>query len=275
MPRRKTTTQRTRRKKTTARTRRKTGGSKLINFAVPLFLAACILFCLGLLLSAGVRSVASSDFFEVRRVETVGAERVSPAKVEQIVRSEAFRTGVWNADLEEIKQGVEELKFVRHASVARVLPDIVRVTIRERVPVATVRMGKADYLVDDDAKILSKVSKDTTGPLPPFVLLGWDTDASESAREMNRRRVDLYKKLVAEWRQFGLAKRVKAVDLSDVKDPQAQVEDSGHLVTISLGQGDYAPGLKKGLETIAGKGERIKYVIGPNEPNPVIGYRNS
>lgn len=273
---RKTKAKTTRRRTSSAtRARRKSGGSKFINFVVPLFLAACILFCLGLLFSAGFKSAASSDFFRVRKVETLGAERTSEKRVEQIVRAGAFKTGVWSADLEAIKDELEQLTFVRHASVSRVLPDTVRVAIEERQPVATVRIGEADYLVDDDAKVLTKVTPNLKGALPPFVMTGWDADGSQSAREMNRKRIELYVKLVTEWRKFGLAKRVKAVDISDLKDPQAKVEDSGEVVTISLGDGDYAEGLQKGLETVAGKGEKIKYVIEPNDPNPIIGYRNS
>lgn len=276
MPRKTRAKTTTRRTKAAPRARKKkTGGSRFINFAVPLFLAACILFCLGLLFSAGFRSAASSDFFRVRNVETLGAERVSSEKVEQIVRAEAFRTGVWSADLETIRDEVEKLTFVRNASVSRVLPDTVRVTIEERRPVATVRIGESDYLVDEEAKVLAKVTKDVKGPLPPFVMTGWDADRSEAAREMNRKRIGLYVRLVDEWRKFGLAKRVRSIDLSDLKDPQAKVEDSGEIVTISLGEGDYAEGLQKGLETIAGKGGKIKYVIAPNDPNPVVGYRNS
>lgn len=275
---RKTTTRKRKspaRRRTSARRKKKTSGGKLINFFVPLFLSACILFCLGLLFSAGFRAAASSDFFNLEKVETVGAERVSPKRVEQIVRAGAYRAGVWGADLDAIKNELESLKFVRHASVARVLPDTIRVTVTERVPRATVRIGGSDYLVDDDARVLTKVSREVRGPLPPFVMLGWDEDGSGTAREMNRKRIALYSRLVSEWRKYGLAKRVKAVDISDLRDPQAQIEDSGYIVTISLGQGDYAEGLQKGLETIAGKGGRIKYVISPSKPNPIIGYRNS
>lgn len=275
MPRKTRVKTATRRTKAATRARKKTGGSKFINFVVPLFLAACILFCLGLLFSAGFRSAASSDFFRVRNVETLGAERVSSKRVEQIVRAGSFRTGVWRADLESIRNEVEKLTFVRHASVSRVLPDTVRVTIEERRLKATVRIGEADYLVDDEPKVLAKITKDVKGPLPPFVMTGWDPDRSEAAREMNRKRVELYMRLVEEWRKFGLAKRVRSLDLSDIKDPQAKVEDSGQIVTISLGEGDYSEGLQKGLETIAGKGGKIKYVIAPNDPNPVVGYRNS
>lgn len=273
-----TKTKTTRRKPTAATTRRKTrakGGGKMIGFFVPLFLSACILFCLGLLFSASFRHAASSDFFAIRNVETQGAQRVSSMKVEQIVRSGAHRSGVIEADLDSIKSEIEKLEFVKHASVARVLPDTVRVTIEERVPRATVRIGGADYLVDEDARVLSKVTKQVRGPLPPFVMIGWDADGSQSAREMNKKRIGLYTRLVSEWRTYGLAERVKAVDISDIRDPQAMVEDSGEIVTISLGEGDFATGLQKGLETIAGKGEKIKYVIEPNDANPIIGYRNS
>ncbi len=261
--------------KTAARPRRKKGGGKMVNFFVPLFLMACILFCLGLLFSAGFSNAASSDFFKVRHVETEGTQRVSDKKIEQIVRAGTHKAGVWNADLESIKQEIEKLKFVKYASVSRVLPDTVHVTVIERKPSASVRIGEQDFLVDEEARILTRVGPEVRGPLPPFVLLGWDEDATQSARDMNKRRVEMYLKLVSEWRRFDLIARVKAVDISDINDPQAKVLDSGEIVTISLGKEDFAKGLQKGLETIAGKGERIKYVIDPNDENPIIGYRNS
>jgi cell division septal protein FtsQ len=247
----------------------------MINFFVPLFLMACILFCLGLLFSAGFSNAASSNFFKVRHVETEGTQRVSEKKIEQIVRSGTYKEGVWNANLEAIKKEIETLRFVKQASVSRVLPDTVRVTVIERRPSATVRIGNEDFLVDEEAKVLTKITPEVRGPLPPFVLLGWDEDATQSAREMNKRRIGLYLKLVSEWRKFDLVARVKAVDISDINDPQAKVLDSGETVTISLGKEDFAKGLQKGLETIAGKGERIKYVIDPSDDNPIIGYRNS
>ena len=275
MTKKRTTAARTRRSKPAARTRKKKGTGKVVNFFVPLFLMACIVFCLGLLFSAGFSSAASSDFFSVRNVTTVGTNRVSDRQVEQIVRAEAYKTGVWKADLEKLRGEIEKLKFVKHASVTRVLPDSVQVTITERVPAATARIGDRDYLVDDEARVLTEVTPGMKGPLPPFVMLGWDGDATQSAKASNRKRVELYLRLVSEWRKYDLVTRVKAVDLSDLNDPQAKVVDSGEVVTISLGKEDYAKGLQKGLETIAGKGERIKYVIDPGDDNPIIGYRNS
>lgn len=266
----------TRRKGTVSTTaRRKKSSGKFVNFFVPLFLMACILFCLGLLFSFGFKNAAASDFFKIRKVETSGTHRVSDKRIEQIVRAETYRTGVWEADLAYLKKEIEKLKFVKHASVSRVLPDTVRVTVTEREPRATVRIGGEDMLVDDDARILGSVTPEIRRPLPPFVLLGWDEDGTQAALEMNRKRVALYARLVQEWRRYDLVTRVKAVDISDLNDPQAKVVDSGETVTISLGQDDFAAGLRKGLETIAGRGEQIKYIIAPGKDNPIIGYRNS
>ena len=43
----------------------------------------------------------------------------------------------------------------------------------------------------------------------------------------------MYQKMLDDWQQFDLASRVKAVNLSDMRDPRAVTEDSGQTVSIA------------------------------------------
>jgi len=55
----------------------------------------------------------------------------------------------WRADLGAVERGVEQHPWVRDATVERVWPDTVRVTIDERVPVALLGLKDRTYVLDD------------------------------------------------------------------------------------------------------------------------------
>src|SRR5687767_10336102 len=87
-------------------TRRANPSSKLV---LPLFLSFCIVVCLGALGFLGYRSVTASQFFDVAGVSVSGVQRAPQADIEGIVTSATERSGVWNADLDEMKARIEKL----------------------------------------------------------------------------------------------------------------------------------------------------------------------
>ena len=165
---------------------------------------------------------------------------------------------------------VEKLTFVKSAIVSRVLPDGLRVSVRERVPRVVARLDAGDFWTDDEAVILSAVNKNET--TPPFVLRGWDETKSDKAAKENQERVKIYLKMLDEWQDYELAKRVSTVNLANVRDPQAVVQDSGETVTIILGNESYGSRLKSGLEKIAGRGKEIKS-IDVSSVQGILGFR--
>ena len=253
---RKTNTAANRRRKTTAR---KSNSRDLASFFVPLFFIICIVFCLGFLFFMGYKTVTASEFFNVKMINVEGAKQSSTQEIENIVKRETEKTGVWNADLEEIRQNVEKINFVKIATVSRVLPNGVRVNLTEREPIAVVRLDSGDFWVDKDAAILKRVGE--KDERHPFFLQGWNEERTEKAKEDNVKRVKIYMQMLDEWRDFEIAKRVSAVDMRDIRDVEAFVEDSGENVKIIFRQDDYGTGLKKSLEAIAGKGDEIKSAI--------------
>jgi cell division protein FtsQ len=268
-----TTTAKKRRPAKTAATRRsKTNNGRFANVFVPLFFIFCILFCLGFLSFMGYRTVTASEFFDVKKIEIRGASRAQKDEIEKIVKAQAEQNGVWNADLNEIKDKVERLAFVKSAAVSRVLPDGVRVNLVERVPKAVVRIKGGDFWVDEEAVILSLVGE--SEQRPPFIMRGWDESKVENAAKDNQTRVKMYQKMLEDWRQFDLARRVKEVNLEDLQDPIAFVEDSGEVVTIDLGKENYGKRLQKGLEIIAGRGKEIES-INLSGSREILGFRTS
>lgn len=241
-----------RRKATTPR--RKAAG-KSGNFFVPLFLMVGILFSLGFLLFMGYRTVTASAFFDVKAIEINGVTRSPKDEIERIVRSQTEKSGAWNADLKVIKTDIEKLTLVKSAVVSRVLPDGIRVNVIERLPRAVVRIDGGDFFADEDAVLLGAVGK--TDERPPFYMQGWNRDGNENARKENQERVKIYLKMLDEWKEFDLAKRVAAVDLSDLTEPQAIVKNAGEQKKIILSKDNFSKKLKTGLEGLANKGEDV------------------
>ncbi|HXH69418.1 MAG TPA: FtsQ-type POTRA domain-containing protein [Pyrinomonadaceae bacterium] len=235
---------------------RKRSSGTLANFIVPLVFSAGILFCLGFLLFMGYRTGTAAAFFDVKTVDIRGINKIPKEDIEKIARASAEKLGVLNADLKEIKDGIEKFTLVKSVVVSRVLPDGIRVDVNERVPRAVVQLGSGNVWADDDAVILGAVEKNDERP--PFALRGWNEDKTDKAIKNNQERVKIYMKMLDEWQNFELAKRVNSVDLTDLQEPQVVVQDSGEAVTIILSTENFGKRLQTGLEKIAGKGKEVK-----------------
>lgn len=247
-----------RRTKTVSSRRTKTGAGNFVNFFVPLFFILCIVFCIGFLGFMGYRTVTASSFFDVKRIEVKGTSKVSREDIEKIVRLESEKNGVWNADLQKIRQQIEDTPFVKTATVSRILPDGIRVNIIERKPTAIARIDGGDFWVDDDGVVLILAGKDDARP--PFFIQGWNRDKTEKAQTENKERVRIYLDMISEFQEYDLVKRVKTADLTNVKEPFAIAEDSGNKVAIELEIGNLAKRLKDGIKAIAGKGDAYQAV---------------
>jgi cell division septal protein FtsQ len=227
-------------------------------YVIPLTLLTVLLGATVFLAMSGYQTAASSSFFALRSVDVRGNERTAGDDIKRIVTSSVERTGVWNADLSDIRTAIEKFPFVKAAAVSRVLPGGIRVNITERVPAAVVRLSQGNYLVDGDGTILA-LATDKNHDLP-FVLVGWDEAKSEKAGTENLARLKMYKKMLDEWKQFDLASRVKEVNLSNPRDPIAVFEDSGNPIAVSLGKENLGKGLRSAIEAASGKGGKVKGV---------------
>ncbi|MFL6466556.1 MAG: cell division protein FtsQ/DivIB, partial [Pyrinomonadaceae bacterium] len=172
--------------------------------------------------------------------------------------------GVWRADLLDLKAKLEKLPFIKSASVTRVLPGAVRVQVTERRPQAIVNRSGHEYLVDAEGEILSQV--DGKEESLPFAMTGWDEAKTERAWKDNIERVKTYQKMLAEWRTANVLSKVEAVNLTDLREPRAIIEDSGNRVAISVGRENFGENLMRGVKAIVGKGEIFEAVnlIGNN-----------
>lgn len=215
-----------------------------------------MVICLVGLIVLGYRTVTASDFFQVKRVDVTGVARASGDDIRSIVSGQAERTGVWNTDIADLRQKIEKVPFVKFAAVSRVLPNGIKVVVTERVPIGVVKVSSGNFLIDADGELLAPPKTEDAGLM---TINGWDEAKTERAARDNAARIKLFQKMIADWGE-GLAKRVKEVNIADLQEPQATVEDSGSRIAITLARDDLSKSLKSAIEAVAGKGERVRSV---------------
>ena len=238
-------------------------------FVLPAVISLLLLLCIALLGYYGMDRVTGSEFFALKTVDVTGTQRTPVEDVKRLVTATVEQPGVWNADLELVREKLEKFPFVKSAAVSRALPSGVRISITERVPAAVVHTKTGNYLVDGEGVMLAAVKTEEKDF--PFVLYGWDESKTEKAIPENVARLKVYKRMLDEWRQFDLASRVKEVHITNPREPVAVVQDSGRNIEITLAKDSLGKSLKTAVEALSGKGSRVKS-IDAGGVYPVINY---
>jgi len=95
----------------------------------------------------------TSELLEIREIQVSGEHRVS--KNEILARAGYFSgMNALQINLEKTRLAIEEILWIRHATVRRVWPNQLAVSVVERTPVALARIDSEIYLVDVDGFIL-------------------------------------------------------------------------------------------------------------------------
>ena len=127
--------------------------------------------------------------------------------------------------------------------------------VMEREARAIVRLERGDLWADDGAVLFDLVGKNEARP--PFVMTGWDETKTDRATKDNQERVKIYLKMLDEWQNFELARRVSVVNLADLRMPQAFVQDSSGTKNVILSKDNFAKKLQLGLENLANRGTEV------------------
>ena len=145
--------------------------------------------------------------------------------------------------LEQRRAELEELPWVERATVMRLLPDRLRVSVVERTPVAFVRQGSHIGLVDAHGVMLEMpsggVAGTATGEHYSFpVLLGISANEPFSTREA---RMKIYQRFVADLDSTGekVSRQLSEVDLSEPEDVRALLFDKDSDVLVHFGDSDF------------------------------------
>ncbi|MCI0424146.1 MAG: FtsQ-type POTRA domain-containing protein [Acidobacteria bacterium] len=197
--------------------------------------AAILVFLMLLFFFASFRGyLLRSPRFAIAIKEIQGLRHLGESQVlMKLKEAEEQERSLFALDLDALRKSVELLPWVKTATVRRVWPDRLMIQVTERVPIAFARIDDSTQLVDEDGVLLEQKGEG----LPSFdfpVLLGLESGFENELLARNRKRIELYQRLMKELDESGagLSRDVSEVHLQDPGSVSIVLNDDPVLVHI-------------------------------------------
>ncbi|UWZ82117.1 cell division protein FtsQ/DivIB [Occallatibacter riparius] len=171
------------------------------------------------------------------RFRIAGTENIQAAGMSQVSRADILP--IFGADigkniffihLSERRKELEQIPWIKSATVMRILPDRIRVSVVERTPIAFVREGQQVELVDADGVLLTMSPEGMTQHHYSFpVVTGIDPRDAAAARKT---RMAVYQRLIADLDSTGqnISRQISEIDLTDPEDARVTMQDDPTLL---------------------------------------------
>jgi cell division protein FtsQ len=159
----------------------------------------------------------------------MGLSQVSRADILPVF-GEDIGKNIFFIHLSERRKQLEQIPWIEKATVMRILPDQIRVSIVERKPIAFVREGQQIALVDGDGVVLTMSPEAMTQHHYSFpVVTGIDPRDAPVSRKT---RMAVYRRLIDELDANGqhLSRQISEIDLTDPEDARVLMEDDATLL---------------------------------------------
>lgn len=208
--------------------------------ALALMLAALAAGCLGAMMLAK-RMVMHDPRFVIpsaSAIEIQGNVHVTRDELVNIFGQDLERN-IFYVSLAQRRAELERLPWVEHATVMRLLPNRLRVSIVERTPVAFVRQGSRIGLVDRSGVLLDMPAHGNgdanySFPVVTGVLAG-DAASTRAAR------MGIFEQFISDLDSTGehISQKLSEVDLSNPEDVKALIPENGKDILVHFGDTDY------------------------------------
>ena len=203
----------------------------------------------------GVTLVATAPSLQIGHMVVRGHERLSTGEVLALV--EGLRgENILAVNLETFQQKLLSSPWVEGATIRRVLPSTVEITVHERRPMGIGRIGTAMYLLDRKGVIV-----DEYGPayadidLP--IIDGLAAAPQDGGPIVDLARAEFAARVIAALStRPEIAKRVSQLDVSDLHDAVAILD--GDTVLLRLGEADFVARLQQYLDLAPALRERVR-----------------
>lgn len=164
-------------------------------------------------------------------IEVLGTRNVTRAQVLEVLGADIDRN-IFFVSLAEQKKQLEAIPWVESANVMRLLPNRLRIELRERTPVAFVAVGGRIALVDAHGVIMDMPPGAQTSFSFP-VIVGMNESDPLSTRSA---RMKIYTELVRQLDSTGAhdSQELSDVDVSDPDDVKVTVSDPKGAVLVHL-----------------------------------------
>jgi cell division protein FtsQ len=182
-------------------------------------------------------------------IEATGLTEVSRKQMLPVFGEDIGRN-IFFVPLSERRRDLEEIPWVEHATVMRVLPDQIRVSLVERKPVAFVRQGNTIGLVDANGVLLSMPAAAMAQHHYSFpVVTGIDPADPIASRKA---RVAVYLRMVAELdaNDQHFSEQISEIDLTDPEDARVLMPEQGDDILAHFGEDKFADRYRRYKEHI-------------------------
>ena len=212
----------------------------------------CVLgACGGSILAA--RYLTTSREFRIpssRAIEVDGNSHLTRAQMLSVF-GEDVDGNLFRVPLEQRRAQLEQMPWVEHATLMRLLPNRIRVHVTERVPVAFARQGSNIGLVDANGVLLD-IPPDVPGTSAYTfpVITGLKADQEPAARAERMRLYNAFlKDLDSDGK--GTSALLSEVDVSDPEDIKALIPDHNVEVLVHFGTENFLARYRRFEEHIA------------------------
>lgn len=164
-------------------------------------------------------------------IEISGAAHASRSQIERVFAIDLGRS-VYLLPLSDRREALRTVDWVKDASIARLWPNRVVVRVEERKPVAFLTLAPSRFaLIDEDGVILPPAADRFALPVLTGVRA---SDAMSDRRDRVHRMLRLTRELGDE------ARNISEIDVSDRDNLKVTAPRSGHMVTLLLGDRNFA-----------------------------------
>ena len=173
---------------------------------------------------AGTTNIQASGLAQVSRAEML------PVFGEDIGRN------IFYVPISERRKQLEQIPWIEHATVMRLLPDQIRISVTERKPIAFIREGAQVGLVDANGVLLTEPPAMMAQHHYSFpVVTGIDSGEPIASR---RAKMQVYQHLIGELDSGGrrLSDQLSEIDLTDPEDARVLMPEQGTDILAHFGE---------------------------------------
>ena len=170
-------------------------------------------------------------------IEIQGNKHLTRGQLLDIFGDDVDRN-IFRISLSDRQAELEQLPWVSHATVMRLLPGRIRVSVAERTPAAFVRQGSRIGLVDTNGVLLDMAPSGTAAQTEPHysfpVITGISANDPASTRAA---RMKIYERFTADLDSSGekISEALSEVDLSNPEDVKALIPANSSEILVHFG----------------------------------------
>ena len=198
--------------------------------------------------------VLNASVLQVSRVTVRGTVRLSAGEVQQLVHG-LYGTNIITADLAKYRQRILDSPWVAEASLRRVLPSTIEITVVERRPFGISRLGNQLFLIDREGTAIDEYGPQYSSfDLP--IIDGLVQAPRNGRPSIDRARAQLAARVIdAVAPNAKLASRLSQIDVADVHNAMVLLDDDP--AWLYLGEDQFRERLQSYIEVASALRDQV------------------